>query len=624
MRHRAAAFGVSLSLLTVTACASAPDAGEDTDETTTDATGTSGATSGDSSEEPALQCPPDPEDTQPLTATTPWPEVTGSVARLREYVQDVDPEYSYALDSESSGVGYTLYNIQMDSLRWRPEGEITPGVWNHWMTIIVPEEITTSKAHLVIVGGSVSAELPVMAEVALLVQVARDTGSPVVVLGQIPAQPTTAPDRPEPMKEDDLVAYSWRKAMDTQDPTWAAYFPMTKASVRAMDTTQAFLKETLGHAPDGFIVTGFSKRGATAWLTAAADDRVEAVVPGVFPALELGQLAETMFTRYGEFAEATGSYVNEHILQEIRAPEGYFLRGVVDLINYRDALTMPHYVLQASGDEFFLPDAARGFLDRIPGEATQRIIPNESHGLDKNLDENLSGLIAWYQVILAGQPRPTLTESLRDGVVTIKADQEPASVVLWSAHNPELPDFRFDTIGGAWEPTPLEAAAPRTYELALESSGEGYDAYVVELRFPGVEGSSHEQLYTSHVYLAPDEPPFTLDQPAGAPVGLPQRRCDAVDGAAALTETLAGALPIVVRGQHITDAAALLELLGRGDTIDAQAVAQCAAARLNVELANLGWYTRTPDDAFVWEHLATAEHEDAERAALRCQALNNL
>ena len=165
------------------------------------ATGTSGATSGDSSEEPALQCPPDPEDTQPLTATTPWPEVTGSVARLREYVQDVDPEYSYALDSESSGVGYTLYNIQMDSLRWRPEGEITPGVWNHWMTIIVPEEITTSKAHLVIVGGSVSAELPVMAEVALLVQVARDTGSPVVVLGQIPAQPTTAPDRPEPLTD---------------------------------------------------------------------------------------------------------------------------------------------------------------------------------------------------------------------------------------------------------------------------------------------------------------------------------------------------------------------------------------------------------------------------------------
>ena len=604
-------------------CQQGPDG--ESEGVTTDSDGeTAGESAGETDAAP-LVCPPEPEDIQSLAPTSAWPEISGSAARLREYVQTPDPAYRYTLDSESSGVGYTLYNIQMDSLQWRPEGEITPSVWSHWMTIIVPDELTTSKAHLVIVGGNVSETLPAMAEVALLNQVARDTGSPVVVLGQIPAQPSTAPDRPEPMKEDDLVAYSWRKAMETQDPTWAAYFPMTKASVRAMDTTQEFLADTLGQAPDGFIVTGFSKRGATAWLTAAADERVEAVVPGVFPALELGELSETMYTRYGKFAEATESYVNEGILQEIRAPEGYFLRGVVDLINYRDVLTMPHYVLQASGDEFFLPDAARAFLDRIPGEATQRVIPNESHGLDKNLDENLSALIAWYQQVLAGQSRPTLSESLEGDTVTVTSDQEPIEAVLWVANNPDVPDFRLDTIGDAWTPTPLEASAPGTYEFTLGSPQTGYDAYLLELRYPGVEGSTHEQLYTSHVYVTPDERPFTLDQPAGAPVNLPQLRCDNADeaGAPAALEALAQALPMVVRGQHIVDVETLALLLDGDATPEEQALAQCAAARVNIERGELGWYTRAADGAFVWEHVVTAEHEDAEQAARRCQALNN-
>ncbi len=620
----ALALPLTLASPALTGCQQTGDPGEQTTDTTDTAGTDTTDTAGTGAEQP-LQCPPEPEDIQPLSATTPWPELSGSAARLREYVQAADPAYRYTLDSESSGVGYTLYNIQMDSLQWRPEGEITPSVWSHWMTIIVPEELTTSKAHLVIVGGSVSETLPAMAEVALLTQVARDTESPVVVLGQIPAQPSTAPDRPEPMKEDDLVAYSWRKAMETQDPTWAAYFPMTKASVRAMDTTQEFLAETLGQAPDGFIVTGFSKRGATAWLTAAADDRVEAVVPGVFPALELGELTETMYTRYGKFAEATESYVNEEILQEIRAPEGYFLRGVVDLIHYRDALTMPHYVLQASGDEFFLPDAARSFLDRIPGEATQRIIPNESHGLDKNLDDNLSALIAWYQVVLAGQSRPVLSEALEGNEVTVTSDQEPTSAVLWIANNPDVPDFRFDTIDDAWTPTPLEPSAPGTYAFTLASPASGYDAYVLELRYPGVEGSTHEQLYTSHVYVTPDERPFSLDQPAGAPVSLPQLRCDSADelaGAAAI-EALAETLPMVVRGQHIADLEALTQHLAADATPEEQALAQCAATRVNIERGELGWYSRAADGAFVWEHVATAEHEDAESAARRCQTLNN-
>lgn len=602
--------------------------GTTTDDPDTTGSSSSSTTTGvDSTTTGTEECVPSSEEVQPLSAPVGWSEIAGSVDRLREFVQDDDPAYTYALDSQQNGIGYTTYFLQMDSQQWRSEDEISPAIWSHWMTIIVPDMITTTKAHLVIVGGDVSETLPGMGELPLLIQVAVATGTPAVVLGQIPAQPSTAPDRPEPMSEDDLVAYSWRKAMDTQDPTWAAYFPMTKASVRAMDTMQEFLDQRIGQAPDGFIVTGFSKRGATAWLTAAADDRVEAVVPGVFTALELDQLAEKQFRSYGQYADAADSYVNESVLQEIRSPEGYFLRGVVDLISYADALTMPHYVLQAGGDEFFLADATRTFLHAIPGEATQRIVPNESHSLGENLDTNLMGLTAWYQSILTGGTRPTLTEEVTDGVLTIQTDQDPSSVVLWVANNSEVRDFRYTTIADGWQATPLDPVGPLTYEVELSMPAQGYDAHVVEFRYPGVDGTPEEQIYSSHVYVTPEGFPHDLDQPLGSPVSLPQWRCEAegaVDMADPAHAMLAGTLPMVVRGQHIVDVETLVGALLGDETPEAEALAQCAAARVNVELGNLGWYTPATSDTYVWEHIVSAENEDAPQALLRCQALNNL
>jgi len=634
MRTISSALASALSLFALSACPN-PETPADPDGSTSagsDGTTTMGqdgttttTTSADSTGE--QECVPDPENVQALPAPNEWPEVMGSAERLREYVQTEDPAYTYSLHSEQGGVGYTTYFLQMDSLEWRTEEEISPSLWSHWLTIVVPDMLTTTKAHLVIVGGSASEDLPSMGELPIFIQVAMATGSPVAILGQIPVQPSTAPDRPEEMREDDLVAYSWRKAMETQDPTWAAYFPMTKASVRALDTTQDFLDGMIGQSPDGFIVTGFSKRGATAWLTAAADDRVEAVVPGVFGAAELATLSEQQFQSYGAYADAAEDYVDERILQDIRSPEGYFLRGAVDPVSYFDALTMPHYLVQASGDEFFLADGARAYLHQLQGEATQRIVPNESHSLEQNLEQNLSALVAWYQAILAEQPRPIITEELTDGVVTIQTDQDPSSVTLWVASTDEIPDFRFTSIGDAWEGTPLDPTGPLTYEITLSEPSRGYDAHLVEFHYPGVNGLPDEQIYSSHVYITPETRPFVLDTPLGSPTSLPEWRCELGSGVDMMDPEyamLADALPIVVRGQLIADVETLVAVLAADASEEEQATAQCAAARVNLEVGEMSWYTPATEDTYVWEHIASAEHEDAERAMLRCQALNHL
>ncbi|MCH9683396.1 MAG: PhoPQ-activated pathogenicity-related family protein, partial [Deltaproteobacteria bacterium] len=214
---------------------------------------------------------------------------------LFDYVSAPDAAYSFAPAGQIPGEGFTAYLLQMTSQQWRTPDEVTPNLWNHWVTVVVPDQLLTTQAHLIITGGSMSADPPDGDDLALFGPIALGTGAPVVILSEVPGQPLAFPDRPETLREDELVAYSWKKAMETGDPTWAAYLPMTKAAVRAMDTAEAFLAATLGAAPTGFIVTGFSKRGATAWLTAAVDPRVTADVPGVFNVLNLAQQVDNQF-----------------------------------------------------------------------------------------------------------------------------------------------------------------------------------------------------------------------------------------------------------------------------------------------------------------------------------------
>lgn len=44
--------------------------------------------------------------------------------------------------------------------------------------------------------------------------------------------------------EDDLVAFTWAKYLNTTDtPEWIIFLPMAKAAVRAMDTVEAFMAD---------------------------------------------------------------------------------------------------------------------------------------------------------------------------------------------------------------------------------------------------------------------------------------------------------------------------------------------------------------------------------------------
>jgi len=54
---------------------------------------------------------------------------------------------------------------------------------------------------------------------------------------------------------------------------------------------------------------------------------------------------------------------------------------IVEPLEYRDRLTMPKLIVNASGDQFFLPDSSRFYFDRLPGVKYLRCVPNADHSL---------------------------------------------------------------------------------------------------------------------------------------------------------------------------------------------------------------------------------------------------
>ena len=441
-----------------------------------------------------------------LVALLGWAHM-GAATPLDDYVAAPDPAYTYSLANVITGAGYTANVWYMASGTWREASEVDRTLWEHWLTIIVPDTVSHTKAMMIVSGGSNKPTPPSSVD-STFAQIAVGTQSILANIAQIPNEKLKFADETDPRyiadgrNEDEIIAYAWDKFKTSGDPTWLPRLPMTRAVVRAMDTVQAEHP-----AIDGFLVVGASKRGQTTWTTGIVDPRAEDIVPMVIDYVNAEHSMQHHWEAYGYWADAVHDYVDMGIMDWLHTEEFRALCDVVDAYEYADdRLTMPKYVMNSTGDQFFLPDSSQFYWDALKGEKYLRYIPNTDHGID-SVGTTIEDFVAYYESYLNGTPRPEFTwEKQPDGALHVQTVTVPSQVLLWQATNPTARNFRLDTIHEAWTSSPLVDQGGGLYIADVAPPPEGWTGFLVELEFPS--GGTYPFHFTTEVSVVPDTFPF--------------------------------------------------------------------------------------------------------------------
>lgn len=433
---------------------------------------------------------------------------------LDRYIDAPDDSYGWERVKAIDGDGYTGHVIDLTSQTWRTKVDVDRPVWKHWLTIIRPDSTTINKALLYITHGMNSDDPPSNVDDRLL-KMAMDTGTVVAELRMVPNQKLSFADsRRHARQEDDLIAYGRVKYMMTGDETWLVRLPMVKSGVRAMDAIQEFMASEQGGGLkiDDFVVSGASKRGWTTWLVGIVDKRVIGMMPLVIDALNTEAVTRHHYEAYGFFSPALGDYVRHSLYPyKLGTPEFARVLKIEDPYEYRhrERMKIPKYVINASGDQYFLSDNSQFYFADLPDEKLLRYVPNAKHDLAGS--DARESMIAFYDSLIHQRKRPRYSWRIRDdGAIEAETDSVPITVKLWQATNKDARDFRLDTIGAAWTSRPIAANGQGKWVGKVEEPEAGFTAFMVEFVFDS--GGKYPIKATTDIKVIPDLLPFQGDQ----------------------------------------------------------------------------------------------------------------
>jgi PhoPQ-activated pathogenicity-related protein len=371
-----------------------------------------------------------------LFATSGW-------ADLEAYVRKPESEFGWKLKgkSESEHSGDRIYDLHFTSQNWQENR------WEHQLQVYQPRDAApNSTLFLWVTGGS--ARPPY---VSFGLELARKIKAPVAFLYHIPNQPLLE----SKLREDDLIAETFVRYLQTKDENWPLLFPMVKSVVKAMDVLQAFGKQEWGESINKFIVSGASKRGWTAWLTAAIDRRVGAVAPVVIDTLNMGAQMPRQLKAFGAYSSRLAPYTSRGLVPIPETAEGQRLLNMVDPWAYRDRLSLPKLIINGTNDFYWATDALNLYWNELPANKWVVYVPNAGHDLKRRdrpqsdeLADLVNALAAFSRHQISSTAMPNLSwkhENVNGRLrLTIEGTPAPKGARLWVTENPTQ-DFRMAT-----------------------------------------------------------------------------------------------------------------------------------------------------------------------------------
>ncbi len=394
---------------------------------------------------------------------------------LGEYIAKPEPEAGWKITGKQSVGLMEIWTLKLTSQVWQ-------GIpWEHDLMVIRPAGAPVDRVFLINEGGSASVE-----KATYMGMLAAKIKAPVALLLGVPKQPLFGGKR-----EDDLIAETFVRYLDSGDGSWPLLLPMTKSLVKAMDALQEFTAKEWGSETQKFIVGGGSKRGWTTWLTAAVDPRVMAITPMVIDVLNFRAQLPHQQESFGAPSEQISPYTKRGLVPLPETPRGQSLWSMVDPWAYRTKFTMPKLIVLGNNDRYWTTDALNLYWDDLPGEKYISYTPNAGHDLtERNADGSkrdpfraVNNVAAFIRHQLTGKPLPKLSwkhDDAPDGGLrlSVKADPPPKEARLWVA-TAETRDFR----DSRWESRTLEVAEGGEIVAALPRPEKGYVAYYADLGY---------------------------------------------------------------------------------------------------------------------------------------------
>src|SRR5262245_52069671 len=416
---------------------------------------------------------------------------------LADYVAAKDDSYQWVKRSEGSVLTCQYKELILTSQIWR-------GIpWKHQLFVIKPAQVDPAAKHavLMIAGGNWSdkladpdTQLKLPGEAQILALLAETLKMPVAILLHVPQQPIF-----DGKREDQIISYTFREFLTTGDSTWPLLEPMVTSAVKAMDATQAAVKQEWGLEVASVTVTGASNRGWRTWLTGAVDDRAVAIAPMVIDMLNMAPHSKLQRESFGgQPSEQINDY--RGLDEQIDTPRGLALRKIVDPWEYRQRLTQPKLVILGTNDRYWPLDACELYWNDLQGEKYLIYVPNNGHGI-QDRSRIVAGLSALNQSILSGKPLPKLQWSYANGdgnvQLQLASDIRPSRVRIWST-TAATGDFR----DSKWSSTdaPFTETA-FTHRQAVPNAG--YAAFLAEAVFH--EGGESEFSLSTSIRIVPSK-----------------------------------------------------------------------------------------------------------------------
>mmetsp|Transcript_101649 Transcript_101649/g.282926 ORF Transcript_101649/g.282926 Transcript_101649/m.282926 type:complete len:531 (+) Transcript_101649:48-1640(+) len=393
-------------------------------------------------------------------------------------------------DTGNASVPWTGYILNMTSQRWQTRKRVDFPVWWHTLVVIVPQNLQIKdwatielnfgihkrdgeliridnrhvhepvqdamQSSVEINSGNLERHLPELKQaVQQAAFLAARTRAASASLLNLPNAEETFADDPVSTRRagDYLKAFTYADFLDHPDePERIMDLPTAKAVVRAMDTVAAFTATLPAMSPvTRFGVTGYSKLGTATWITAAADERVKAIVPVAiyltFATLPtLMPPPENALSSAAAGLERQAAYVAPESAESPYLPvalsmatsEFHRLLTIIDPLYFSSRLGLPKLVIMAANDavvgqfEFQVTE----LLPQLRGRSAYNLVPNCEH--DASLMRSLPSIAAFFRGFLLGLNPPAIEFQLlnKERALGVRQARDfakpPVAVRLWS------------------------------------------------------------------------------------------------------------------------------------------------------------------------------------------------